>query len=299
MGGPVLIGRPFSLRPVVDLAAATVLRSAPTTPKRSYAIVRTAFVSTYPPRHCGIAAFTSDLAANTDNREVVALHPPEQSASPIRSRSTIGSGRTSRTTTSERPRPGKCVDVVSIQHEYGIWGGEDGAHVLDFVRALRVPSVTTLHTVLQHPTPGQRAVLSELVGHDRRHRRDVAIRGRSADNRLRCRPEPRPRHSARRPGTAVRRSDTVKPALGVEDRKVILSFGLLGPGKGYELALAALPDVVAAHPSVLYVVVGATHPDLVRSAGRGLPREPGRHRRQTWARRSCSIRRSVSSAESS
>ena len=60
---------------------------------------------------------------------------------------------------------------------------------------------------------------------------------------------------------------TVKPALGLEGRKVILSFGLLGPGKGYELALAALPDVVAAHPSVLYVVVGATHPDLLRSQG--------------------------------
>ena len=59
----------------------------------------------------------------------------------------------------------------------------------------------------------------------------------------------------------------VKPALGVEGRKVILSFGLLGPGKGYELALAALPDVVAAHPSALYVVVGATHPDLLRSQG--------------------------------
>jgi glycosyltransferase involved in cell wall biosynthesis len=60
---------------------------------------------------------------------------------------------------------------------------------------------------------------------------------------------------------------TVKPALGVEGRKVILSFGLLGPGKGYELALAALPDVVAAHPSVLYVVVGETHPDLLESQG--------------------------------
>ena len=86
---------------------------------------------------------------------------------------------------------------------------------------------------------------------------------------------------------------TVKPALGVEDRQVILSFGLLGPGKGYELALAALPDVVAAHPAVLYVIVGATHPDLVRSAGRGLPREPRRQRRPAGARGPCPVRRSV------
>ena len=162
----------------------------------------------------------------------------------------------------------RCVDVVSIQHEYGIWGGEDGDYVLDFVRALRVPSVTTLHTVLPHPTPGQRAVLSELVAGDRRHRRHVAIRGRSPDERLRRSTETVVHvipHGV--PELPFVDPVTVKPALGVEGRKVILSFGLLGPGKGYELALAALPDVVAAHPSVLYVVVGETHPDLLRSQG--------------------------------
>ena len=161
----------------------------------------------------------------------------------------------------------RCVGVVSIQHEYGIWGGEDGARVLDFVRALRVPSVTTLHTVLQHPTPGQRAVLSELVA-----RTDATVvMSRSAANLLtsaygvdRSRLHVIP-HGV--PELPFVDPVTVKPALGLEGRKVILSFGLLGPGKGYELALAALPDVVAAHPSVLYVVVGATHPDLLRSQG--------------------------------
>ena len=235
---------------------------------RSHAIVRTAFVSTYPPRHCGIAAFTSDLAANTSNREVVALHLPEQPTStyPIEVHHRI-----------RRDEPddylrtaealSRCVGVVSIQHEYGIWGGEDGARVLDFVRALRVPSVTTLHTVLQHPTPGQRAVLSELVA-----RTDATvIMSRSAANLLtsaygvdRSRLHVIP-HGV--PELPFVDPVTVKPALGLEGRKVILSFGLLGPGKGYELALAALPDVVAEHPSVLYVVVGATHPDLLRSEG--------------------------------
>ena len=161
----------------------------------------------------------------------------------------------------------RCVGVVSIQHEYGIWGGEDGARVLDFVRALRVPSVTTLHTVLPHPTPGQRAVLSELVA-----RTDATvIMSRSAANLLtsaygvdRGRLHVIP-HGV--PELPFVDPVTVKPALDLEGREVILSFGLLGPGKGYELALAALPDVVAAHPSVLYVVVGATHPDLLRSQG--------------------------------
>ena len=161
----------------------------------------------------------------------------------------------------------RCVGVVSIQHEYGIWGGEDGGHVLDFVRALMVPSVTTLHTVLQHPTPGQRAVLSALVAMTdatvvmSRSAADLLTSVYGVDrSRLRVIPHGVPELPFVDPVT-------VKPALGLEGRKVILSFGLLGPGKGYELALAALPGVVAAHPSVLYVVVGATHPDLLRSQG--------------------------------
>jgi len=162
---------------------------------------------------------------------------------------------------------GRCVDVVSIQHEYGIWGGKDGEHVLDFVRELDVPSVTTLHTVLQRPMPRQRAVLSELI---ELTDATVVMSESAADllavaygvDRARVHVIP---HGV--PDLPLVDAVTIKPGLGVQDRMVILSFGLLGPGKGYELALAALPDVVAAHPSVLYVVVGATHPDLVRSEG--------------------------------
>ena len=161
----------------------------------------------------------------------------------------------------------RSVDVVSIQHEYGIWGGADGDHVLDFAGALRIPAVATLHTVLREPTPRQRSVLSELVS----LARSTVVMSRAAANLL----------------TSVygvnRRDVTViphgvpnvplvdpaagKPLLGIEGRDVILSFGLLGPGKGYELAIAALPEVVAAHPSVLYVILGATHPDLVAREG--------------------------------
>ena len=238
------------------------------TPKRSHVIVRTAFVSTYPPRHCGIATFTSDLAANSSNREVVALHPPEEAATkyPIEVHHRIRKDELDdyRRTAEALSR---CVGVVSIQHEYGIWGGEDGGYVLDFVRALRVPSVTTLHTVLQHPTPGQRAVLSELAT---RTDATVVMSKSAADlltsvygvDRRRIIVIP---HGV--PELPFVDPVTVKPSLGVEGRKVILSFGLLGPGKGYELALAALPDVVAAHPEVLYVVVGETHPDLLRREG--------------------------------
>jgi glycosyltransferase involved in cell wall biosynthesis len=139
--------------------------------------------------------------------------------------------------------------------------------VLDFVRALRVPSVVTLHTVLAEPTPHQRFVLTELVAAAEtsvvmsRSAADLLIRGYDVDaHRLQVIP-----HGV--PDLPLVDSATVKPSLGVAGRDVILSFGLLGPGKGYELAIEALPAVAAAHPDVLYVIVGATHPDLISTEG--------------------------------
>jgi glycosyltransferase involved in cell wall biosynthesis len=160
-----------------------------------------------------------------------------------------------------------CVDVVSIQHEYGIWGGEDGEHVLEFVRGLRVPAVATLHTVLRDPSPRQRAVLLDLI----RIAEATVVMSSSAADLLRAsygvdqdRVHVIP-HGV--PDLPLVDPETVKPGLGVGNRKVILSFGLLGPGKGLELAIDALPAVAAAHPSVLYVIVGATHPALVEREG--------------------------------
>ena len=161
----------------------------------------------------------------------------------------------------------RCASVVSIQHEYGIWGGEDGAYVLDFVRSLRVPAVATLHTVLRDPTEGQRAVLSELVALTDA----TVVMSRSAGSILRnvYGVDPQRLHIIPHgvPDLPLVDPATVKKDLGLAGRDVILSFGLLGPGKGYELALDALPAVVAANPAALYVLVGATHPDLLRTDG--------------------------------
>lgn len=236
-------------------------------------IVRTAFVSTYPPRRCGIATFTHDLASATGLREIVALDPPDQ-CDPypgevhhrIR-RDVLGDYlATARAL-------GRCVDLVSIQHEFGIWGGEDGGRVLDFVRALEVPAVATLHTVLRRPTPSQRRILSELVGAAAAtvvmSTSAVALLAHAYDidpEQIEVIP-----HGV--PDLPLVEPDTVKPSLGQEDRRVLLSFGLLGPGKGYELAIDAMPAVVRAIPSAHYVVLGATHPELIRSEG-----EAYRHR---------------------
>ena len=160
-----------------------------------------------------------------------------------------------------------CADVVSIQHEYGIWGGQDGEHVLDFVNGLRVPAVATLHTVLREPTRKQRSVLIELI----KRAEATVVMSTSASDLLRASygVDPDRVHVIAHgvPDLPLVSSETVKPGLGVGNRKVILSFGLLGPGKGLELAIDALPAVVAAHPSVLYVIVGATHPALVQREG--------------------------------
>ena len=235
-------------------------------PERSHD-VRTAFVSTYPPRRCGIASFTLDLAAASGTREIVALHACGQASPyPIEVHHRIRHDERADYTSVARSLR-DCVDVVSIQHEYGIWGGDDGAYVLDFVRALSIPAIATLHTVLQHPTPSQRAILTELV-----ERVDMTVvMSRSAASLL----ETAYGVDARRveviphgvPELPLVDPEHVKAGLGVDGRDVVLSFGLLGPGKGYELVLDALPAIATARPNVTYVVVGATHPDLLRSEG--------------------------------
>ncbi len=224
-------------------------------------------MSTYPPRRCGIATFTHDLASATGGGEIAVLHPgddppfyPGEVHHRIRKDVPSDYTRTARALS-------ECVDVVSIQHEYGIWGGADGEDVIEFVRALRVPAAVTLHTVLRNPTVNQRAVLSELV----RLAAASVVMSNSAASLLRSAYDVNPRrlhvipHGV--PELPLVDPATVKPELGVAGRDVILSFGLLGPGKGLELAIDALPAIASAHRSALYVIVGATHPALIEREG--------------------------------
>ncbi len=236
-------------------------------PDRSY-LIRIAFASTYPPRRCGIATFTSDLSRAVDSREIVALTPPDH-AEPYPSEV---HHRIRRDEWTDYPRVARAldrcrIDAVSIQHEYGIWGGDDGEHVIDFVKALRAPAIATLHTVLRDPTPHQRRVLVELVDATM----GTVVMSRAAASLLTeaygiepSRVDVIP-HGV--PELPFVEPDTLKAGLGLDGRQIILSFGLLGPGKGYELAIAAMPAVVAAHPNVHYIILGATHPDLLRTEG--------------------------------
>lgn len=212
--------------------------------------------------------FTSDLSRAVDEREIVALTPPDH-AEPYPSEV---HHRLRRDEWPDYPHVARAldrcrIDAVSIQHEYGIWGGDDGDYVLEFVRALRVPAVATLHTVLRQPTPRQRRVLVELVD-------EVAatvVMSHAAATLLSDAYGVDPTkidiipHGV--PELPLVEPDKLKPSLGLEGRDIILSFGLLGPGKGYERAIAAMAEVAAAQPRAHYVILGATHPDSIRDEG--------------------------------
>jgi glycosyltransferase involved in cell wall biosynthesis len=153
------------------------------------------------------------------------------------------------------------VEVVSVQYGQGIWGGEDGAYVLDFARALRVPMVTTFHDVPAGPAPALRAILVELVD---RSAATIVMSQSAAAEMTRSygvaaeRMEIVPHGVPHLPQVAA---DTIKPRLGLQGRSVILSFGLLEPGKGCEAVIDAMPAVVAAIPNACYVILGATDPN--------------------------------------
>ena len=225
------------------------------------------FASTYPPRHCGVATFTQALSSATGEREVVVLHGP----GPNLLYPSEVHHRIRRDEPGDYARTGRdlsrCADVVSIQHDYGIWGGDDGAAVLDFVHALDAPAVATLHTVLQHPTPNQRAILLELI----RAAAATVVMSRAAAHVLAgtygVAAESLDVIPHGVPNLPLVDSGTIKPALDLAGREVILSFGLIGPGKGLELVLDALPAVVAARPTACFVVVGVTHPNALAVAG--------------------------------
>jgi glycosyltransferase involved in cell wall biosynthesis len=156
----------------------------------------------------------------------------------------------------------QCADVVSIQFAEGIWGGPDGESVLDFVGALRLPALATLHTLHHDPSPRQREIVVGVVDAVRA----AVVMSESAAELLRTvygidrdRVEVIPYGV---PDLPIMPAEPIKSSIELAGRDVILSFGLLGPDKGYELVIDALPEILKSHPKATYVIVGATHPDV-------------------------------------
>ena len=237
--------------------------------------MRTAIVSTYPPRACGIGTFAADLRATlvgvdgVDGADFVAV--VNEASRPQRRGllSTIEQGVRGDYVRTARMLGRLSVDVVLLQHEYGIFGGPDGEYVLSFAEELAQPLVVTLHTVLSEPTPHQLAVLSELceraelviVMTDTAQRLLVEC-GACAEEKVRVVP-----HGA--PSRITARASAVSsgPYARTSDRVVLSTFGLISPGKGLETAIEALPAMVERHPEIVYVIAGRTHPDVSQREG--------------------------------
>ena len=235
---------------------------------------RIAVIGNSLPRRCGIATFTTDLqqaistsrfgletciVAMTDRDRVydypsaVALQIKDDNVEEyVRAADFLNAGR---------------FDTVCLQHEFGIFGGDAGAHILLLLSRLTMPVVTTLHTVLAEPTDAQRAVLERVIAASSK----VIVMAQKAHELLRSVyqvPDDKIEVIAHGiPNAAFVEPDAAKAKLGFSGRSVILTFGLLSPNKGIEVMIDAMPSILKRCADAVYVVLGATHPNLVRDQG--------------------------------
>ena len=235
------------------------------------AIRTIAMLGNHLPRQCGIATFTTDLS-DAISREmpeldcfVLAMNDPGvRHAYPPRVRFEIPQGDVEAYRRAADFLNVNAVDVVSVQHEYGIFGGKAGGHVLELLRDLRMPIVTTLHTILKAPDPAQRAVMDALVGLSER----IVVMSRDGAALLEDVHGIDPAKIDVIPhGIPMAPDRRSKDKLGVEGRSVILTFGLLSPDKGIEYVIDAMPAILAKHPNTVYIVLGATHPHVKQQHG--------------------------------
>ena len=243
-------------------------------PTSSVQVRKVAFLGDYPPRHCGIATFTRDL------RDAVAAANPDWHCPVIAVSDQPGVYRYPDDVRFEIPQPDMAsyvraanflnlahIDVLCVQHEFGIFGGTAGSHLLGLLRRARMPIVTTLHTVLEKPDPDQRRVFAELIDMStrvvvmaERARRMLREIYRYPDEKVALIP-----HGI--PDVAFTDPSFYKDHFNVAGRPVMLTFGLLSPNKGIEHVIQALPEIIQQHPRLIYIVLGATHPNLLREGG--------------------------------
>jgi glycosyltransferase involved in cell wall biosynthesis len=235
---------------------------------------RIAVVGNYLPRRCGIATFTTDLCdaihAEYATTELLALpvnDTEEGYTYPARVRFELSEGNLGSYRQAADFLNFSNIDLVCLQHEYGIFGGRAGGHVLELLRHLQMPFVTTLHTVLRDPSPEQRAVMEEIATLSDRL---IVMSQNSAEllqevfhvsiEKIDVIP-----HGI--PDLAFTDPNFYKDGFGTEGKNVLLTFGLLSPNKGIENVIKALPKILSRHYNVVYMVSGVTHPHVLRREG--------------------------------
>lgn len=238
------------------------------------ALNRIAFVGNYLPRKCGIATFTTDLceAIATEFRDTTCLAIPVNDVEsgynyPPRVRFELSEKDIDSYRRAADFLNINNVDAVCIQHEYGIFGGPSGSHILALMHELRMPIVTTLHTILKDPTPEQKRVLKKVA---KLSDRLVSISQHGVDflrDIYGIPPEKIDLIPHGVPDIPFVDPNFSKDLFGVEGKMVLLSFGLLSPNKGIETVISALPAIVERCPDVVYIIVGATHPHVLQQDG--------------------------------
>jgi glycosyltransferase involved in cell wall biosynthesis len=235
---------------------------------------RIAVIGNYLPRQCGIATFTTDLcdaiAAEYGDARLLALpvnDTPQGYDYPARVRWSLDQDDVASYQVAAEFLNFNNIDMVCLQHEYGIFGGPAGGHILHLLRALKMPVVTTLHTVLREPDPNQMRVMEEIAQLSDR----LIVMSQLSSQFL--------QEIFKVPGSKI---DMVphgvpdlpfldpnffKDRFGVEGKAVLLTFGLLSPNKGIENVIQALPQILSRHKNVAYIVAGATHPHVLRREG--------------------------------
>jgi glycosyltransferase involved in cell wall biosynthesis len=235
---------------------------------------RIAFIGNFLPRQCGIATFTTDLcsalAAEYGNGRLFAIpvnDPESHYEYPEQVRLELEQEDLSSYERAAEFLNFNGNDLVCLQHEYGIYGGPAGRHILALLRKLKMPLVTTLHTVLRDPDANQRAVLEEIAQLSDR----MVVMSKLAARMLReVYSVPRGKidiilHGV--PDLPFMDPNYFKDKFGTEGKSVLLTFGLLSPNKGIENVIQALPAILAKHPNVVYIVSGVTHPHIRRREG--------------------------------
>jgi glycosyltransferase involved in cell wall biosynthesis len=235
---------------------------------------RIAVVGNYAPRRCGIATFTTDLCdalhAEYGATELLALPVNDSEEGydyPPRVRFELSEDNLASYRQAADFLNFSNVDLVCLQHEYGIFGGSAGGHILELLRRLRMPFVTTLHTVLRETSPDQRAVMNEIAALSDRL---IVMSQQSAEilrevfnvsaEKIDLIP-----HGI--PDLPFTDPSFYKDAFGTEGKEVLLTFGLLSPNKGIENVIKALPKILERHSNVVYMVSGVTHPHILRREG--------------------------------